>query len=101
MVEVSYGPLGLSGLRSGKKPGEILSDLLQKDAEREMRQVAIVDTNGDIAVHTGSHCIAEAGHQTGTRIVQGQYDAQKNRPAGYGSCIRKSSAICRAHAGRA
>lgn len=73
MVEVSYGPLGLSGLRSGKKPGEILSDLLQKDAEREMRQVAIVDTNGDIAVHTGSHCIAEAGHQTGT-----QYSVQAN-----------------------
>ncbi len=73
MVEVSYGPLSLSGLHSGKKPGEILRDLLQKDKERELRQVAIVDTKGDIAVHTGSHCIAEAGHQTGF-----QYSVQAN-----------------------
>ncbi len=73
MVEVSYGPLGLGGLRSGKKPGEILRDLLQKDNERELRQVAIVDTKGDVAVHTGSHCIAEAGHQTGF-----QYSVQAN-----------------------
>jgi len=73
MTEVSYGPLGLSGLRSGKKPTEILSELLQKDTERELRQVAIVDVHGNVAVHTGSHCIAEAGHYIGN-----QYSVQAN-----------------------
>lgn len=68
ITEVSYGPLGLSGLRSGKKPVEILKDLLQKDSEREVRQVAILDAHGNIAVHTGSRCIAEAGHQTGIQF---------------------------------
>lgn len=68
MVEVSYGPLGLNGLRSGKAPREILDELLQKDKESEVRQVAIVDSNGNIAVHTGSRCIAEAGHQTGLQF---------------------------------
>jgi len=65
MVEVSYGPLGLNGLRSGMKPREILDELLAKDGNNAVRQVAMVDTLGNIAVHTGARCIAEAGHQTG------------------------------------
>lgn len=73
MVEVSYGPLGLNGLRSGMKPREILDELLAKDGNNAVRQVAMVDTLGNIAVHTGARCIAEAGHQTGN-----QYSVQAN-----------------------
>jgi uncharacterized Ntn-hydrolase superfamily protein len=73
MTEVSYGPLGLNGLRSGMKPQEILDELLAKDANNAVRQVAMVNTRGEIAVHTGARCIAEAGHQTGP-----QYSVQAN-----------------------
>lgn len=65
MVEVNYGPLGLEALRSGKSAHETLQDLLSKDEGCELRQVAIVDAHGQVAVHTGSRCISAAGHQTG------------------------------------
>lgn len=68
MVEVSYGPLGLNGLRDGNAPGEVLSQLLKADENREVRQVAMVDAKGRIAVHTGNRCIAEAGHQSGNQF---------------------------------
>ena len=65
MVEVSYGPKGLALLRSGKNPQQALDDLLRSDESRDLRQVAIVDAQGKVAVHTGKRCIAEAGHQIG------------------------------------
>jgi uncharacterized Ntn-hydrolase superfamily protein len=65
MVEVSYGPKGLDLLRNGETSQEALKLLLEADDGRDLRQVAIVDAKGNIAVHTGNRCIAEAGHQTG------------------------------------
>jgi uncharacterized Ntn-hydrolase superfamily protein len=65
MVEVSYGPLGLEGMRRGEAPRRILDDLLAKDDGRELRQVALVDASGNVAAHTGNRCIAEAGHVVG------------------------------------
>jgi uncharacterized Ntn-hydrolase superfamily protein len=73
MVEVSYGPLGLNKMRNGKSAPDVLKTLLAQDKEREVRQVAMVDAHGNIGVHTGSRCIAEAGHQSGT-----QYSVQAN-----------------------
>ncbi len=73
MVEVSYGPLGLEGMRRGETPRRILDDLLAKDDGRELRQVALVDASGNVAAHTGNRCIAEAGHDTGE-----QFSAQAN-----------------------
>lgn len=68
MVEVSYGPLGLSGLREGEHPKEVLARLLAADENPEVRQVAMIDATGSVAVHTGNRCIAEAGHQTGNQF---------------------------------
>ncbi len=65
IVEMDYGPLGLAALRSGKKPHQVLEELLAEDKERELRQVAILGADGQIAVHTGARCIQAAGHQTG------------------------------------
>lgn len=73
MAEVSYGPLGLFQMQQKKTAPQVLRDLLEKDANREVRQVAMVDAYGNIAVHTGARCIAEAGHQTGH-----QYSVQAN-----------------------
>ncbi len=73
MVEVSYGPLGLNKMRNGKTAPDVLKALLAEDKEREVRQVAMVDAHGNVGVHTGARCIAEAGHQSGH-----QYSVQAN-----------------------
>jgi uncharacterized Ntn-hydrolase superfamily protein len=65
LVEVSYGPLGLERMRAGKSAGAALADLLAADAGRELRQVGMVDAQGQVAVHTGARCIADAGHEAG------------------------------------
>lgn len=64
-VEVSYGPLGLELMRAGKSAEEALAALLAIDPHREVRQVAMVDRNGNVAVHTGANCIMAAGHMKG------------------------------------
>ena len=64
-VEPSYGYLGLILMRTGKSASEALKSLLASDPNRELRQVAMIDKDGTVAVHTGSKCIAAAGHLTG------------------------------------
>jgi len=66
MVEVSYGPKGLALLRSGLHPRAALDELLGQDEGRETRQVAFLNASGEVAVHTGSRCIAYAGHHIGS-----------------------------------
>lgn len=65
IVEVSYGPLGLDLMKSGLPAPEALAKLLQADDERAVRQVAMVDAQGRVAVHTGERCIKAAGHFMG------------------------------------
>lgn len=64
-VEVSYGPLGLELLMAGKTPKEALTGLTKADKFESVRQVAMVDAKGRVAVHTGEMCIPEAGHYIG------------------------------------
>ncbi len=64
-VEPSYGPLGLALMRAGKSAPEALAALLAADLNRDVRQVAMIDTAGRAAAHTGARCIAAAGHATG------------------------------------
>jgi len=64
-VEVSYGPLGLALMRAGKSAPEALTMLLATDEGRDVRQVAMIDAQGHVAVHTGRKCIAAAGHRVG------------------------------------
>ncbi len=65
LVDFSYGPLGLDMMRLGKSASEALAGLLASDSNSAVRQVAMIDRNGDVAVHTGDKCIAEAGDLTG------------------------------------
>jgi uncharacterized Ntn-hydrolase superfamily protein len=64
-VEVAYGPRGLDLMRAGATAPEALEELLARDSDREVRQVAMVDAAGNVATHTGSHTIPEAGHAGG------------------------------------
>jgi len=65
LVDFSYGPLGLDMMEKGKSATQALDGLLASDPDNQVRQVAMIDRNGVVAVHTGSKCIPEAGHQTG------------------------------------
>ncbi len=64
-VEPSYGPLGIYLMKRGKSAPEALKALLEIDSQKEVRQVAMIDSKGRVAVHTGKLCIAEAGHVIG------------------------------------
>ncbi|GBC68589.1 hypothetical protein HRbin01_00272 [archaeon HR01] len=65
IVEASYGPLGLALMRGGMRAEQALKALLSVDQLPEVRQVAMLDKNGIVAVHTGNKCIPEAGHIIG------------------------------------
>ena len=60
LVKVEYGPDGLKGMEEGKAPHVILSELLADDDGRDLRQVAMIDANGNVASHTGVKCISHA-----------------------------------------
>lgn len=55
----------LDRLGDGATPQEALAAVLAGDEGATMRQFALVDAAGRVAVHTGADCIAEAGHAIG------------------------------------
>jgi uncharacterized Ntn-hydrolase superfamily protein len=65
LVLVSYGPLGLDLMEEGMSAREALDRLLEEDAHAAVRQVGMVDVEGNAAAHTGDSCIAYASHYTG------------------------------------
>ena len=67
-VNASFGPRGLALLKEGKTAQEALKILIESDEGREMRQLAIVDADGNVAAYTGKRCIDEAGHITGDQF---------------------------------
>ena len=72
-VNKSFGPRGLALLKQGLTSQQVLDKLLKDDEGREMRQVAIIDTKGNVATHTGKNCIRYADH------IQGSgYSVQSN-----------------------
>jgi len=73
LVDPAYGPLGLDLMRMGRTAPEALKALVSADKDAEVRQVAMVDAHGNVAVHTGKRAIYAAGHQTGV-----QYSVQAN-----------------------
>ena len=64
-VKVEYGPDGLGLMEQGLTSDQALEALLKEDKAKDVRQVAMVDINGNVAVHTGSKCIYAAGHYVG------------------------------------
>jgi uncharacterized Ntn-hydrolase superfamily protein len=72
-VDPSYGKLGLDLMRAGRSAPDALKALLAGDEGRDVRQVAMIDTQGRVAAHTGGKCIEAAGHVVGTN-----YSVQAN-----------------------
>jgi uncharacterized Ntn-hydrolase superfamily protein len=65
MAEPRYGTLGLELMRGGYSPEQALAAVRSADPEQDSRQVAMIDSQGRVAVHTGARCIPEAGHRVG------------------------------------
>ncbi len=81
LVDFTYGPAGLELLRLGRSAGDALRGLLAADSAPELRQVAILDGDGGIAVHTGARCIPESGHVSGENYtVQANLMLKKTVP---------------------
>ncbi|MFQ5525839.1 MAG: DUF1028 domain-containing protein [Thermoanaerobaculia bacterium] len=64
-TEISYGPLGLELMKAGKTAPQALAALVSVDPNADVRQVAMVDRHGNVAVHTGAKCIVAAGDYKG------------------------------------
>jgi uncharacterized Ntn-hydrolase superfamily protein len=58
-IEPSYGPLGLQLMRAGKDSDQALRALLAVDEHEDVRQIGMVDANGNVANHTGANAISE------------------------------------------
>jgi uncharacterized Ntn-hydrolase superfamily protein len=60
-----YGPQGLALLRAGRSAEEVVAALTEADADREHRQVGVVDGEGRGATFTGTECNDWAGGRVG------------------------------------
>ncbi len=76
-VNKSYGIKGLDLMKKGKTAPEALKELLAADEGREVRQVAMIDANGNVNAFTGKKCIDHAGN-----IVGQNYSVQSNMMLG-------------------
>jgi uncharacterized Ntn-hydrolase superfamily protein len=65
-IDPSYGPLGLDLMRAGRSAPDTLKSLIAGDDGRDVRQVAMIDSSGRVAAHTGAKCIPAAGDQVGS-----------------------------------
>jgi uncharacterized Ntn-hydrolase superfamily protein len=90
-----YGPEGLDLLRAGRSAQEVVATLTEADADRDHRQLGVVDAEGGAATFTGPECNEWAGGRTG-----GGYAAQGNILVS-GDTVEAIAETFEANAGRA
>lgn len=64
-ANTSFGPRGLALMATGLSAKEVLACLLENDADKDLRQVGLVDAKGGSATFTGAGCFNWAGGITG------------------------------------
>lgn len=64
-VNPTFGPGGLELLAKGKTAAEVVRELTEADDGKELRQLGIVDKDGNAAHFTGKRCVAWAGAKSG------------------------------------
>ncbi len=72
-VNASFGPRGLEMLKKGMTAQQAVDSLLASDEGREFRQLAIIDSKGNVASFTGKKCVQPAGN-----IVGDNFSCQAN-----------------------
>ncbi len=84
-VDPSYGKLGLDVMRAGRSAPEALRGLLAADPGREVRQVGMIDANGNVASYTGCNDVYAAGNEVGGADPKVEYGTAapctKDRPS--------------------
>jgi uncharacterized Ntn-hydrolase superfamily protein len=68
VADPAYGPRALDLMARGVTGPDALRRLVADDRAAAMRQVAVVDAAGRVAVHTGGRCIAFAGDACGDQV---------------------------------
>lgn len=64
-VNPSFGPRGIEMMKEGMTAEEVVDKLIELDDGRDVRQLAILDVNGNVKAYTGKNCIPGAGHFVG------------------------------------
>ena len=64
-ANTSFGPRGLAMMATGLSAEEVLASLLENDADKDLRQVGLVDAKGGSATFTGAGCFNWAGGTSG------------------------------------
>lgn len=72
-ANTAYGPEGLALLEQGLAPEEVIAKLVTDDPGRNLRQVAVINSQGETSAFTGEECYDWAGHKVGK-----QHSAQGN-----------------------
>jgi uncharacterized Ntn-hydrolase superfamily protein len=86
-IDPSYGKLGLDLMRAGRSAPDSLRGLLAADANRDGRQVAMIDRQGTAAVFTGCNDIPAAGQMVGGSGVPGA------AVGGHGGCAQAEQSL--------
>lgn len=64
-ANTAFGPEGLALLEKGLSPEEVIDKLVADDPDRSLRQVAVIDAEGEASAFTGHECYDWAGHMIG------------------------------------
>lgn len=73
LVNQTYNPIALEMLQQGIAPEQIIAALTASDPNAARRQVAVLNSAGQVAAFTGAGCIREFGHH-----VSDGYSVQAN-----------------------
>src|SRR5579862_9432202 len=93
-VNVGYGPKGIEFLRQGLSAKQVLDRLLAEDTfeGKDGRQVAIVDSKGNLAAYTGPNAPKWAGDRQGkTWSAQGNILAGPQVPEAMGKAFEATT----------
>ncbi|MGH2317133.1 DUF1028 domain-containing protein [Planococcus sp. SE5232] len=64
-ANTAFGPEGLKLLEKGLTPEEVIDKLVADDPGRSLRQVAVINSDGEASAYTGHECYDWAGHKVG------------------------------------
>lgn len=64
-ANTAFGPEGLALLEKGLSPEEAIDKLVADDPGRSLRQVAVINAEGEASAFTGHECYDWAGHMIG------------------------------------
>ncbi|MEW8970143.1 MAG: DUF1028 domain-containing protein [Mesobacillus sp.] len=68
-ANTAYGPQALELMAQGKSAEEVMELITKDDPDKEMRQVGLIDAEGNGATFTGTYCYDWAGGMTGKHFA--------------------------------